>query len=178
MAELSTLARPYAKAAFEYAVEASDLSGWSDSLALAAAVALQPAVTELLSAPSATATQQADALVEVCGDQLLEGCRSLIGILSENRRLPLLPQIYQQFEIMKANREKAIDVDVSAAQELDDKQRKTLSDALSAKLERSVNLQVSVDKSLLGGAVIRAGDTVIDGSIRGRLTKLAETLNS
>jgi len=79
---------------------------------------------------------------------------------------------------MKANREKAVDVNVSAAQELDDKQQKTLSDALSAKLERSVNLQVSIDKSLLGGAVIRAGDTVIDGSIRGRLTKLAETLNS
>lgn len=178
MAELSTLARPYAKAAFEYAVEASDLGGWSDSLALAASVAQQPAVVALLSAPSATAAQQADALVGVCGDQLLQGCQNLIAILSENRRLPLLPQIYQQFDMMKANREKAIDVNVSAARELDDKQQKTLSHALSAKLERSVNLQVSIDKSLLGGAVIRAGDTVIDGSIRGRLTKLAETLNS
>jgi len=178
MAELSTLARPYAKAAFEYAVEASDLGGWSDSLALAASFAQQPAVVALLSAPSATAAQQADALVGVCGDQLLQGCQNLIAILSENRRLPLLPQIYQQFDMMKANREKAIDVNVSAARELDDKQQKTLSDALSAKLERSVNLQVNIDKNLLGGAVIRAGDTVIDGSIRGRLTKLAETLNS
>jgi len=175
---LSTLARPYAKAAFEYAVDAGDLNAWSESLALVASVAQQPAVNELLNAPSATVTQQADALIEICGDQLLEGCRSLIVILSENRRLPLLSKIYQQFDIMKANREKAIDVNVFAAQELDDKQRQTLSDALSTKLQRSVNLQVNIDKTLLGGAVIRAGDTVIDGSIRGRLTKLAETLNS
>ena len=99
-------------------------------------------------------------------------------ILSENRRLTLLPQISQQFEIMKANREKAIDVEVTSAQTLDAAQQQMLTEALSKKLERKVNMQVSLDKSLLGGAVIRAGDTVIDGSIRGRLTKLAETLNS
>jgi F-type H+-transporting ATPase subunit delta len=92
--------------------------------------------------------------------------------------LQLLPQISHQFEIMKANREKAVDVDLIAAHEMDAEQQQKLSDALSAKLERKVNMQVSLDKSLLGGAVIRAGDTVIDGSIRGRLTKLAESLNS
>jgi len=178
MAELSTLARPYAKAAFEYAVEAEDLQGWSDSLALTGTVAQQPALSKLLSSPSATAVQQADAFKDICGDQLLAACQNFISILSENRRLQLLPQISQQFEIMKANREKAVDVDVVAARELDAGQQKTLSDALSATLERKVNLQVSLDKSLLGGAVIRAGDTVIDGSIRGRLTKLAESLNS
>jgi F-type H+-transporting ATPase subunit delta len=101
-----------------------------------------------------------------------------VVILSENRRLTLLPQISQQFEIMKANREKAIDVEVTSAQTLDAAQQQMLTEALSEKLERKVNMQVSLDKSLLGGAVIRAGDTVIDGSIRGRLTKLAETLNS
>ena len=79
---------------------------------------------------------------------------------------------------MKANREKAVEVDVVAAHEMGADQQQQLSDALSAKLERKVNMQVSLDKSLLGGAVIRAGDTVIDGSIRGRLTKLAESLNS
>jgi F-type H+-transporting ATPase subunit delta len=90
----------------------------------------------------------------------------------------LLPQISHQFEIMKANREKAVDVDVVSAQPLDAEQQKMLSEALSIKLQRKVNMQVSLDNSLLGGAVIRAGDTVIDGSIRGRLTKLAESLNS
>ena len=178
MAELSTLARPYAKAAFEYAVEARDLQGWSDSLALAGAVTEQPAVTKFLGSPSATAEQLAEAVAAICGEQLLESCQNFISILSENRRLPLLPHISQQFEIMKANREKAVDVDVATAHKLDAKQQKQLSDALSAKLERKVNLQVNIDKSLLGGAVIRAGDTVIDGSIRGRLTKLAESLNS
>jgi F-type H+-transporting ATPase subunit delta len=178
MAELSTLARPYAKAAFEYAVEAKDLQGWSDSLSLAASVAQQSAVEKLLSSPSATAVKQAKAVSDICGDQLATASQNFISILSENRRLQLLPQISQQFEIMKANLEKAVDVDVVAAADLDATQQETLSDALSAKLERKVNLQVSLDKSLLGGAVIRAGDTVIDGSIRGRLTKLAESLNS
>ena len=178
MAELSTLARPYAKAAFEYAVEAKDLQGWSDSLSLAASVAQQPAVEKLLSSPSATAVKQAEAVQNICGDELATACQNFISILSENRRLQLLPQISQQFEIMKANLEKAVDVDVVAASKLNAAQQKALSEALSAKLERKVNLQVSLDKSLLGGAVIRAGDTVIDGSIRGRLTKLAESLNS
>ena len=178
MAELSTLARPYAKAAFEYAVEAKDVQGWSDSLSLAASVAQQPAVEKLLSSPSATAVKQAEAVQNICGDELATACQNFISILSENRRLQLLPQISQQFEIMKANLEKAVDVDVVAASKLDAAQQKALSEALSAKLERKVNLQVSLDKSLLGGAVIRAGDTVIDGSIRGRLTKLAESLNS
>ena len=178
MAELSTLARPYAKAAFEYAVDAKDVQGWSDSLSLAASVAQQPAVEKLLSSPSATAEKQAEAVQNICGDELATVSQNFISILSENRRLQLLPQISQQFEIMKANLEKAVDVDVVAASKLNAAQQKALSEALSAKLERKVNLQVSLDKSLLGGAVIRAGDTVIDGSIRGRLTKLAESLNS
>ena len=178
MAELSTLARPYAKAAFEYAVDAKDLQGWSDSLALAASVAKQPSVEELLTSPSATAVEQAEAVQDICGDALATACQNFISILSENRRLQLLPHISQQFETMKANLEKAVDVDIVAASDLDAAQQQTLSDALSAKLERKVNLQVSLDKSLLGGAIIRAGDTVIDGSIRGRLTKLAESLNS
>ena len=178
MAELSTLARPYAKAAFEYAVDAKDLQGWSDSLALAASVAQQPSVEKLLGSPSATAVEQAEAVQDICGDALATACQNFIRILSENRRLQLLPHISQQFETMKANLEKAVDVDIVAASDLDAAQQQTLSDALSAKLERKVNLQVSLDKSLLGGAIIRAGDTVIDGSIRGRLTKLAESLNS
>ena len=178
MAEFSTLARPYAKAAFEFAADAGDLQGWSTSLATAGAVAQQPAVVKLLSSPSSTAAQQAAAVIEICGDALSATGENFIAILTENRRLQLLPQISHQFDIMQANREKAVEVDVVAAHEMGADQQQQLSDALSAKLERKVNMQVSLDKSLLGGAVIRAGDTVIDGSIRGRLTKLAESLNS
>ena len=178
MAELSTLARPYAKASFEYAMEAGDLQGWSDSLGTVSSVAKQSSVDQLLSSPSSTASEQAAALTGICGESLSSAGKNFICILSENRRLKLLPQIAHQFEIMKANQEKAIEVDVASAQPLDEEQQEKLTEALSKKLERKVNMQVSLDKSLLGGAVIRAGDTVIDGSIRGRLTKLAESFNS
>lgn len=178
MAELSTLARPYAKAAFEYAMEAGDLQGWSDNLGTVSSVAKQSSVDQLLSSPSSTASEQAAALTGICGESLSSAGKNFICILSENRRLKLLPQIAHQFEIMKANQEKAIEVDVASAQPLDEEQQEKLTEALSKKLERKVNMQVSLDKSLLGGAVIRAGDTVIDGSIRGRLTKLAELFNS
>ena len=178
MAELSTLARPYAKAAFEYAMEAGDLQGWSDSLGTASSVAKQSTVDQLLSSPSSTSAEQAAALTGICGESLSSAGKNFICILSENRRLKLLPQIAHQFEIMKANQERAIEVDVASAQPLDEEQQEKLTEALSKKLERKVNMQVSLDKSLLGGAVIRAGDTVIDGSIRGRLTKLAESFNS
>ena len=178
MAELSTLARPYAKAAFEYAAQAGELQSWSDSLATAGSVAQQPNVVKLLSSPSVTAQQQVTALIEICGDALDERGQNFLTVLSENHRLQLLPEISLQFDVLKANREKSVDVELVAAHELDAEQQQKLSDALSAKLERKVNMQVSLDKSLLGGAVIRAGDLVIDGSIRGRLAKLAESLHS
>jgi F-type H+-transporting ATPase subunit delta len=178
MAELSTLARPYAKAAFEYAAQAGELQSWSDSLSTAGSVAQQSNVVKLLSSPSVTAQQQATALIEICGDALDERGQNFLTVLSENHRLQLLPEISLQFDVLKANREKAVDVELVAAHELDAEQQQKLSDALSAKLERKVNMQVSLDKNLLGGAVIRAGDLVIDGSIRGRLAKLAESLHS
>ena len=103
---------------------------------------------------------------------------NFIRVLADNHRLKLLPQIYQQFEILKANREKTVEVNVVSAMEITAEQQEKLASALSAKLERTVNMQVSIDSTLIGGAVVRAGDTVIDGSIRGRLSKLAEALHS
>ncbi len=175
---MSTLARPYARAAFEYADAKGELQGWSETLALLAAVAQQDAVVRLLASPSYTAKQQAEKLISVCGDDLNTQVQNYIGVLAENRRLLLLPEIQQQFEVLKANREKSIDVSVESAIELTGEEQEKLTKALSARLAREVNMQVSVNKSLLGGAVVRAGDTVIDGSIRGRLAKLAEALNS
>ena len=178
MAELSTLARPYAKAVFEYAAAAGDLQSWSAMLTVAAEVTSQRAVGELLESPVFTAEQQAEKLIEILGDELTAQGSNLIRALSANRRLSLLPEINRQFAILKANREKSVDVEVVSAGELDSEQQVKLARALSARLEREVNLQVSVDKALIGGAVIRAGDTIIDGSLRGRLGKLAEALNS
>jgi F-type H+-transporting ATPase subunit delta len=177
MAELSTLARPYARAAFEYA-SSGDLAIWSQELAVASAVAGTEKMVEVLSSPSLTSDQQAATFIEVCGDELSAKTKNFIKVLAENKRLSLLPQIAALYEEFKANREKSVEVEVSSAFELDAQIQEKLATALSGKLERDVNMSTIIDKTLLGGVVIRAADVVIDGSIRGRLNKLAEAMNS
>lgn len=177
MAELTTLARPYAKAAFEFARDVNALDRWSNMLATVAAVVEQPTVAELLNSPNYTAEQKGQKLVQVCGDDLDGKVANFIQYLAKNGRLGLLPEVRELFELFKANHEKTIDVDVATAFELTEAEQQKLLDSLKAKLQREVNLQTAVDKSLIGGAVVRAGDLVIDGSVRGRLAKLAETMN-
>lgn len=178
MAELSTLARPYAKAVYEFAAASGQLDKWLQALGLAAAVAQQSSIVALLRSPSYTPAAQADRLIEICGEQLSGQQQNFVRLLAENRRLPLLPEIHRQYQILKANHEKTVEVELVAADDVSAEQQDKLAKALSQRLARQVSVQVSLDKNLLGGAVIRAGDTVIDGSIRGRLSKLAEALNS
>lgn len=178
MAELTTLARPYAKALFETAQAADTLSAWSAVLTLLTAVVREPAVQSLLDSPALTARQQADTIIDICGDALDDKARNLVGLLATNRRLPLIPQIGEQFEALKALREQTVDVELVSAREISTEQQQALSAVLSRKLDRQVNINLSVDQSLLGGVLIRAGDTIIDGSVRGRLNKLAEALHS
>ena len=178
MAELSTLARPYAKAAFEYAAGANDLATWSKQLATAAAVAQEDKMVKVLASPSLTSEQQAQAFIDVCGEELSGNAQNFIKVLSENKRIALLPFISALFEEFKANREKSVDVEIATAFELDAGIQDKLAKALSAKLEREVKVQASVNKDLLGGVVVRAADVVIDGSIRGRLAKLAEAMKA
>lgn len=178
MAELSTLARPYAKAAFEFAANANDLAAWSGQLATAAVVAGAENMVKILSSPSLTSSQQAAQFLDVCGDELNDNARNFIKVLADNKRLPLLPEISALYEQFKANREKSVEVEVATAFELDAAIEKKLASALSGKLERDVNVQTVIDKNLLGGVVVRAADVVIDGSVRGRLNKLAEAMNS
>lgn len=177
MAELTTLARPYAKAAFIAARDASDLKGWSTALATAASVSQADRVQSILSAPNLTAEQKAEAFVAVCGEELSDKQQNFVHVLADNRRLALLPEISVLFDLYKANQEKSLDVSVESAFEIDAALEKKLVEALSKKLDREVTLSTAVDKALLGGALIRAGDTVIDGSVRGRLAKLAEAMN-
>lgn len=178
MAELSTLARPYAKAAFEFADNSDALTQWSNELSLAAAVARTEKIVKLLSSPSLTSAQQAESFIAVCGDELSSNVKNFMQVLSTNKRLSLLPEISALYEAFKANREKSVEVDITSAFELDDAIQKTLSQALTAKLKRDVKVQTTVDKSLIGGVVIRAADVVIDSSIRGRLAKLAEVMKA
>ncbi|GLS28226.1 F0F1 ATP synthase subunit delta [Marinibactrum halimedae] len=178
MAELTTLARPYARAAFEYAREASDLQGWSEMLSVMAAVSQADAVKKVMASPTQTAAQKGETFVELCGDAANEKGQNFIRNLAANKRLELLPAIHELFDVFKAQLEKSIDVDVISAYQLPGEVLDKLAKALSTKLNREVSVQGDVDPSLIGGALIRAGDTVIDDSVRGRLAKLAEAMNS
>ena len=178
MAELSTLARPYAKAAFEYAHDNGALALWSQQLSEVAAVTMDSTVGMALGNPALTAAQQAKMLCDVCGDALGGEMRNFVAILAGNKRLALLPEIYTLFEQHKANQEKSVDVEVVSAFEMAEATKDKLAEVLGKKLEREVKVSTSTDKDLLGGVLIRAGDLVIDGSVRGRLNKLAEAMNS
>jgi len=178
VAELITLARPYAKAAFEVALEQSALDKWSSMLALSAAVSADSGVSEVLSSPSLSSDQIADAFMGICGDELDEKGKNFVCLLAENKRLILLPEISTLFDNLKANQEKSVDVEITTAFEISSDVSNKLAQALKDRLQREIILATSVDQSLIGGAIIRAGDNVIDSSVRGKLSKLAESMNS
>ena len=178
MAELTTLARPYAKAVFAEASEKGALDAWSTDLSVLAAFVADPTLAAVLKHPSLTAKQQAQALIDVCGDKLNEAAKNLVAVLSENKRLTLLPQIAALYEELKAQLQNTVDVVVTAAYALSDAQTEKLAKALKARLQCDVRMTSEVDESLVGGAIIRAGDLVIDGSVTGKLSKLAEAMKS
>ena len=178
MAERTTTARPYAKAIFALASKANSLSGMSSSLIRAAEVVTDPRVHELLGSPHVTAAQLAELVNGVVGAQLDDNGRNFISLLAQNRRLGFLPEIAALYEQMKAEVENAVDVEVVAASQLTPDQESRYAAALQKKLGRSVRLHTKVDGSLLGGAVLKAGDLVIDGSIKGRLERLATELTA
>jgi F-type H+-transporting ATPase subunit delta len=176
MAEIATIARPYANAVFELAKRKRALDGWSRELAVLAAVAAEPAIVEVIDSPAATSIQKANSLARVCGDDLSREGKQLLQVLAGNKRLHLLAEISAQYEELRAQEQASLEVEVVSAFALDDGEQKRISDALARRFEREIVLTSRVDESLLGGAIIRAGDTVIDGSVRGKLEKLSETL--
>ena len=178
MAELSTLARPYAKAAFEYAGGENALDAWMKELQLVAAVVAEPAVETLLADPSLTTDSQAQTLIDLCGDELGDSRQRFIHVLAENRRIGLAPEILALFAQFKAQREQSVDVEMVSAFDMPEEVRARIAEALGKRLEREVVVTTNTDSSLLGGVLIRAGDLVIDGSVRGRLNKLAEALTN
>ena len=176
MAERATIARPYAKAAFEYARTAHAFAEWSQGLRLAAQIVADPRVAAVTMNPHWTAADRAGLVTDVAGAGLSDGMRNFVRVLAENHRLPLLPEVAAHYEVLRASVENTIDVDVVSAVALNDAQAAKLEAALSARLKRRVRMQTSIDAALLGGAVVRAGDLVIDGSLRGRLARLATEL--
>lgn len=178
MAELTTIARPYAKAAFETADAKGQLAEWSAMLSVAALVATDSDMVKVLEHPALTSEQKAEAFIDICGEKLNDDGKNLVNTMASNKRLSVLPQVAITFEQLKSEKEKSVDVSITTAFALTDDQQNALSQALGTKLSRDIKVSSSVDKELLGGAIIRAGNLIIDGSVRGKLAKLAEAMNS
>tara|TARA_B110000438_G_scaffold273122_1_gene292284 strand:- start:365 stop:907 length:543 start_codon:yes stop_codon:yes gene_type:complete len=176
-AELTTIARPYSKAAFSFALDQDQgLTHWSAMLGILAAAMAEDVVREKLDDPKLTTEAGAEVLVAMLDSELDDKARNFLIVLAENGRLALLPNISEIFELLKAEYEKTINVDVTSAYEVSSEETEKLSDALHTKLQREVSLTTRVDESLLGGVVIKAEDSVIDGSVRGKLRKLSQAL--
>jgi F-type H+-transporting ATPase subunit delta len=178
VAERATIARPYAKAAFEYARGANAFTGWSEGLQAAAAIVGDARVAELTKNPQWTQEDLVSILTDVAGAKLNPAMQNFVRVLAENHRLLLLPEIAAHYEVLRSDVENTVDVEVISAVELNSAQSEKLKEALSKRLKRTVRMQNSVDPTLLGGAVVRAGDMVIDGSLKGRLQRLATELGS
>jgi len=176
MAENSTIARPYAQAAFDIANEKGDLKSWSDMLQLIAAVTSDAVMSDMISNPSIEREKITDIIVDVCADNLNDTAKNFVKVLADNGRLNVAAEIALGFEEHRAEAEKTVKAEVTSAFPLSDAQTKSITDALKKRLGREVTLVTSIDETIVGGAIIRAGDLMIDGSVNGQLDKLATTL--
>lgn len=177
MSELANIARPYAKAAFEYAVENKAITRWQDMLGFMASVAQNDSMQQVLKSAMA-ANRLSQLFIDVCGDQLDPNGQNLIRVMAENGRLNTLPDVLAMFNQLKSEYDKEVTIEVTSATELSDKQIADLSASLEKRLARKVQLNCKVDPELVAGMVIQAGDNVIDGSIRSKLTRLADALQA
>ncbi|KLV02951.1 ATP F0F1 synthase subunit delta [Photobacterium aquae] len=177
MSDMTTIARPYAKAAFDLAVEKGELGPWAEMLSFAAEVTRDETIQDILDSGYA-ADKLTEIFLTVCGEQLNEFGQNLIKVMAENGRLKALPAVCDEFMVLKSDHDKTIQATVTSAIALDDTQLETISTKLEARLERKVKLNCSVDETLIAGVVIRAGDLVIDNSVRGKLDRLSDTLQS
>jgi F-type H+-transporting ATPase subunit delta len=178
MAERATIARPYAKAAFEYARDAKAFADWSQGLKTAAEIVSDSRLAALTKSPQCSQADLVSIIADVAGAKLNPAMQNFVRVLAENHRLLLLPEISAHFEALRSGVENTVDVEVISAIALNGAQADNLAQALSTRLKRTVRMQNTVDAALLGGAVVRAGDLVIDGSLKGRLQRLATELGS
>ncbi|WP_271911271.1 F0F1 ATP synthase subunit delta [Vreelandella sp. 21] len=177
MAELLTVARPYAKAAFEYARDHKALDSWTQALGFLSAAVANSDLRRLLGSPKL----ENDKKVALLSDMLPEKQEDLsrfLDTLADQGRLLALPFIAEQFEYLRAEHEQRVDVTVTSAYKLTAAQQTKLANALKKRLNREISITTQVDKTLIGGVILRAGDTVIDGSVRGRLNRLSEALTA
>jgi F-type H+-transporting ATPase subunit delta len=174
--DATTIARPYAEAAFQRAVETNALGQWADMFSLLGAVAQDVAMQTVINNPKKTAAQKAELLMDIGGSSMNAEGNNLIKLLADNGRLAVLPEIATAFAQLKAGHEGTIDVEVATAFPLSAEQEQTLASALKKKLGRDVRITSTEDNSLIGGFRLRAGDMVIDGSVSSQISQLANQL--
>ncbi len=182
MSDFETVARPYSKAIFELASEQNNLQFWSDVLQLAAGVAVDDAMQSLVASPSVLASDLSDMFVSVMssvdgGPEINQEVKNMIALLAENDRLLAIPEIAAGYETFKQEAEGSIEVKVTSAQALTAAQEQEIINNMKSRLGKEVSITSEVDESLIAGAIIKAGDLVIDGSARGQLNKLTTQLN-
>lgn len=175
--EKTTIARPYAEAVFGRAQDTDKLDSWSDMLGLLNAVVQSPEISGLISNPKLTREQIQALMLDIGSGQLDAEGENLIKVLVANGRLSVVPEITALYEQLKRERQGMIKVEVRSAYALDKAQETALATALKKRLGRDIEITAEKDPSLLGGIEIRAGDLVIDGSVRGQLHKLANELS-
>jgi F-type H+-transporting ATPase subunit delta len=178
MADRLTIARPYARAAFEKARADQRLGPWSDALRVAARVVRDPRVAALLGSPHVTPEQLAQLVIDIAGADLGEHGQNFVRTLAANHRLAYLLEISAQFDTLRDAAEGVADVTLTSASPVDESHRQKLAAALQQRLKRRVRLHCELDPTLIGGAVLRSGDLVIDGSLRTRLDRIAYELTA
>ncbi|MDI1252641.1 F0F1 ATP synthase subunit delta [Thermomonas sp.] len=174
MSQAMTLARPYARAAFSLAHDAGSLPAWSDALAFAAHIAADPQVADLLGNPRLS---DADAVTLLSPEVADDTFGRFLALLAENSRLPLLPEIAGLYDELRFEAERVVKAKVTSAVELPTGELETIKLALAKRFGRKVEIETAIDASLIGGAVIDAGDVVIDGSLKGKLGRLEAALS-
>ncbi|WP_423908244.1 F0F1 ATP synthase subunit delta [Candidatus Spongiihabitans sp.] len=174
----SNIARPYAQALFELAQEQKDLAGWAERLQLLAVVASDKTLINLARDPRISSAQLAELIVDVCSDKLNDGGKNLVKLLVRNGRVNAMGDIAQAYVVLKAEAEKVVAANMITAAPINESQQKQFAEALQSRLGRSVNLEFEVDEELIGGAVIRAGDWVVDGSVKAQLEQLVGALSA
>jgi len=177
MAEITTIARPYAKAAFDFAIEKNAVDSWAEMLNFAAMVSENETIKPLLSGALAS-NQLAELFIGVCGEQVNEQGQNLLKVMAENGRLEALPAVSQLFVELRNEWAKEIEANLVSATELTAEQQQDICVSLEKRLTRKIKLNCSTDASLIAGLIITAGDLVIDGSVRGKVSRLSDTLQS
>jgi F-type H+-transporting ATPase subunit delta len=178
MEDITTIARPYATAVFDQAREEDNLGLWSEMLAFLASVSADPQLAGIISDPRIDKDKKTALMLDICGGRLSRTGENFLKVLVANGRLGVVGEIARIFDELRAEAEERIEVQVTSAYALNAKLEKEIADAMRKRLGREVNVTTEIDRSIMAGVVIRAGDLVIDASVRGRLQQLAAELTA